>query len=960
MQKKVLVLIFFAVHSFSTMAQPGKNAWVDSVFQTLNVDEKIGQLLMPKVGAITDDETEKLLTQIKQNHIGGILITQATPLRHIQLVNKLQEKSKVPLLVGITPAERFRLADSLIAFPSPLELSAIKDDSLIQEFGGEIARQMKLLGAQIYFGPNADIDYELDNYPDRLNYFGSSKERVARKAWAFAGGLQRQGVLAVAVHSSDKKPVEIPVEAKDGILRLGIPDTTQFYPYQFLMQNGIGGILTSNIHYTANLGKEVVPANITQLFISDLIKKKLGYQGLVFTEVPLLQHKVEKPRGGETETLAIQIGNDVLLDPQNIAATVKNLKKILKKDKAFQQQLDDVVKRILGSKYDAGLFAWTSLNSDNLVARLNNTGTRLLQQKLIDHSVAVIANKKTILPVAHLEDKKFALISVGAERENAFQHMLGKYAAIDSYEIRSVVDTVGLTALLKKYETVVVALHPLSTPLISTMLPYLFPYRSTDKIILFNFSDPKQLLFFQDFPTIVQSASDEVLPQETAAQILFGGKSSLGELPINVSNQLKEGKGEDVKPNGRFVYTAPEEAAMDSKTLSQIERIVREAIDSGATPGAHVFVARKGKVVYDRSFGWQTYQNRIAVNDQTIYDLASVTKVSATLQAVMFLYEKGMIDLDKKASVYLPELKKSNKKDFTLRDILTHQAGLWPFLPFWAQTMKDSVHMPEYYSFGYSESYPFPVSKDLFASAAMKDSLWSWIVHAKVRPKVDRTPFDYRYSDMGFYILQHLAEKLLNQPLEDFLEQNLYEPLGAYTTGYLPLSRFAPERIAPTENDTLFRKSLLVGYVHDQGAAMHGGVAGHAGLFSTANDLAKLGQLWLNKGTYGGVQYFKPETIETFTGKQFDTSRRGLGWDKPTISDWAGPTTLFASQKTFGHTGFTGTCIWVDPDFDLVFVFLSNRVHPEMTNNKLLNANIRPRIQEVIYRSIFNYCQYGN
>ena len=264
--------------------------------------------------------------------------------------------------------------------------------------------------------------------------------------------------------------------------------------------------------------------------------------------------------------------------------------------------------------------------------------------------------------------------------------------------------------------------------------------------------------------------------------------------------------------------------------------------------------------------------------------------------------------------------------------------------------------MPEFYSHAQSKEYPYQVSNKLYASVVMRDSLWQWIIKAKVRDKINRTPYDYKYSDMGFYIMQHLAEKILNQPMEDFLQQNLYEPLGANTTGFLPLNRFPPIQIAPTEDDKLFRRSLLIGTVHDQGAAMHGGVAGHAGLFSDAGDLAKLGQMLLQQGEYGGIQYYKPETVKLFISKQFESSRRGLGWDKPVQSDWNSPTSIYASPKTFGHTGFTGTCIWVDPEFDLVYIFLSNRVHPNMTNNKLLTASIRSRIQDVIYQSIFSYC----
>jgi CubicO group peptidase (beta-lactamase class C family) len=369
-----------------------------------------------------------------------------------------------------------------------------------------------------------------------------------------------------------------------------------------------------------------------------------------------------------------------------------------------------------------------------------------------------------------------------------------------------------------------------------------------------------------------------------------------------------------------------------------------------------VLVARKGKVVYEESFGHFTYEKQNAVSDNTIYDLASVTKVAATLQAVMFIYEKGLIDVNKKASAYLPELKTSNKKDYTLKDILTHQAGLWPFLPFWAQTVKDSVFLPAFYNDTLSAQYPYIVSNKLYGHKSIRDSLWSWIVEAKVREKPARTPYDYRYSDMGFYILQRLSEKILNQPLDDFLGQNLYEPLGASTTGYLPLLKFPMNQIAPTENDRIFRKSLLIGMVHDQGAAMMGGVAGHAGLFSSANDLAKLGQMLLQEGEYGGTRYFKRETVRLFAGKQFASSHRALGWNRG-VGGWDGSTSVYASPKMYGHTGFTGTCIWIDPEFDLVYIFLSNRVHPDMTNNKLLNANIRSRIQDVVYQSIFEYCK---
>jgi CubicO group peptidase (beta-lactamase class C family) len=475
---------------------------------------------------------------------------------------------------------------------------------------------------------------------------------------------------------------------------------------------------------------------------------------------------------------------------------------------------------------------------------------------------------------------------------------------------------------------------------------------------LVHFGNPAALANYAACKALVAAYTDQDRMPSAAAQLIFGGIKGQGQLPLSVG-PWTTGAGQETPALQRLSYGVPESVGVSSATLARIRPIMEEAIASGATPGAHTLVVKDGKVIYSESAGHLTWEKNKPVTGETIFDLASVTKISATLQTVLFMHDHGLIDINKKASVYLPELKNSNKADFTLKDILTHQAGLWPFLPFWAQTMSGNQWLPEYYSTSYSESYPYPVAENLYASQSMKDSLWQWILKARIRDKPPRTPYDYRYSDMGFYILQHLAEKMLNQPMEDFLAQNLYEPLGAYTTGYLPLQRFPKDLIAPTEKDTLFRKSLLVGYVHDQGAAMHGGIAGHAGLFSSANDLAKVGQMWLQKGTFGGLRFFKPETIELFTTRQYADSRRGLGWDKPIQSDWNSPTSLYASTKTFGHTGFTGTCIWVDPEFNLVYIFLSNRVMPDMNNNKLLTGNIRPRIQQVIYEAIFDHRASG-
>jgi CubicO group peptidase (beta-lactamase class C family) len=558
-----------------------------------------------------------------------------------------------------------------------------------------------------------------------------------------------------------------------------------------------------------------------------------------------------------------------------------------------------------------------------------------------------------------LETKRFVYVSTTSEPLGEFFHYLGKYVytthlvLTEKTNVKSVIDS------LKEQHVIIVGIFPETKESILQQLTSLAQQASSKHELIFcDFGNEAFLKSMPAESTILTAYTDTDITQCAMPQVVYGGLGATGRLPFSLAANVPEGTGRDTEVINRFTYSIPEDAGMSSRTLERIESVVNEAIATHATPGCQILVARNGKVVYDKSFGGLTYERADSVTEDILYDLASLTKVSATLQTVMFLYEKGLIDLNKKLSHYLPELKNTNKRDISLIEMLTHQAGLVPFIPMWNQTVKDTVFLPQYYSRVQNENYPLQVSPDLYAAPVLRDSVWSWIGESKLQDKPARTPYGYRYSDLGFLLLQRLAERIFNQPIDEFLVQNLYEPLGAYTTGFTPLKKFPAQRIAPTEDDKIYRKTHIAGTVHDERAAMLGGVAGHAGLFSTATDLAKLAQMLLQKGSYGGYQYYKPETVNLFTAKQFDRSRRGLGWDKPVQSDFNSPTSLKASPKTYGHTGFTGTCLWIDPEFNLVYIFLSNRVYPDRSG-KLNTSNIRSRIQDVIYESIFDYCQYN-
>lgn len=929
-----------------------KETWVDSVFQTLNTEEKIGQLLMVRLAANNIEETDELFDKIKSHRIGGAIIMQGGPVSVSKLVNRSQAMSPVPLFFGIQAVRGpgFTL-DSVMQIPPPLVLNSIRNDSLIAAAADEVARQMNLLQLHINFMPIANSDISGDSYPDKLLHFGANRLRVTRAADVMLNRLHRHNIISCAQQDIRWSPVAI----KTDLLFQGVPDTALFHPYRDLINRDLKGILTTRLPYFYLEKNKGLPAFVSQLFVSEDIKRSLGFKGLTFTDIPALQQVVSKPRGGETEALAFQVGNDMLIDPANIPATVRKIKRTLKKNLPLQQQLDLTVKKILSAKFDAGLAGRKPIDMDNLVRKLNSRESILLHQKLNRESATLVTNESGLVPIKDLAGKRFAVISIGMEPENTFSHTLSKYAPIDRYSIRLAEDTVKLTSSLRKYDVIIVG----SFPLAQNLLPYVGPSlsRFTDhSMILAHFGDPTLLSGFTDYSAVIAGYTDEQVMQRSVAEMIFGAIGAKGRLPLSISDEWREGSGSSISTINRFSYGLPEEVGMDSKTLDRIAVIAREAVDSMATPGCHVFVARKGKVIYDRSFGWYTYDNQIPVSDETIYDLASVTKVTATLQAVMYLQERGMIDVNKKASVYLPELATTNKKDVTLKDMLTHQSGLLPFIPMWPQTMKGKTFDPHYYSTVPSDSYHLEVAPGLFAANYIGDSAWRWVEQSRMLNKPPRTPFAYRYSDMGSMILHRLANRLLNKPMEQFLQEYFYQPMGAQTMGYVPLQRFPSSQIAPSEIDTLYRKKLLWGTVNDERAALLGGVAGHAGLFGNATDLGKVCQMLLNGGNYGGIQFLQPETVRLFTARQYDNSHRGLGWDRPT-GDWQGSTSVFASPQTFGHTGFTGTCIWIDPEFDLVYIFLSNRVFPNRST-KLLRTNVRTRIQETVYRSIFNYCQF--
>ncbi len=947
-----------------------RNAWVDSVMSTLTEDQKIGQLFMVAAYSNRGPEHEQELAKlIREQGIGGLIFFQGGPGRQARMTNRLQALANVPLMIGMDAEWGLGMRlDSIPDFPRQVTLGAIQDNQFIYTMGAEIARELKLLGVHVNFAPVVDVNSNPLNPVIGSRSFGEYKFDVARKGIAYMKGMQDNGVMASAKHfpghgdTDTDSHLTLPVVRHD-MERIR---SLEMYPFQRLMEDSLGSIMVAHLNIPAIDNRPNRATTLSPAAVNGLLRKEMNYDGLVFTDALNMKGVSQFFKPGEVDLEALMAGNDVLLFSEDVPTAVKQIKRAIKKGTLKSGEVNEHVRRILKAKYWAGLHSYQPINTDRLTEKINGPIAELVRQKLYENAITVVKNQRDFLPIKNVAEQTFAVLNLGGNAEDkTFTESLNKYAVFDNYHLpmdASPAEYEQMLYRLSLYDVVVVGVQGMNRSgskqfgLSTEALNFIDQVRRNQNVIFSVFGIPYSLQYFEQAKYLICAYEENEYTQKLVPAVIFGGIEANGELPVSVSGLVRRKMGDDTRYLQRLHYSVPEDVGMDSHVLDNVDAIAKEAIELGATPGCQILVARKGSIVYQKSFGHLTYDSLQAVTNETVYDIASITKVAATLQVMMFLYERDLIDLDKPIVNYLPDLKGTNKARMTLRNILAHQAGLVPYIPFWKFTLGDMGLSNNFYSSVPTENYQLQVSEGIYAVQSIQDTVWQWIKDSELRdlPRRQKT-YDYKYSDVGYYIMQRIAEKILNQPMAEFLAQNLYEPLGLSTMTYLPLCKYNADRIAPTEHDTYFRNSLVCGMVHDQGAAMLGGIAGHAGLFSNSSDLATLIQMNLQDGIYGGRRFLAPGTVSYFAKKQFEDNRRGLGWDKPEMQEHSGPTSNYASAETFGHTGFTGTAVWADPRFDLVYIFLSNRIYPDAGNTKLIKYNIRTRIMDEIYKSIQSF-----
>ncbi len=970
------------------------HSWADSVLNELSLEDRIAQMIMVQAYSNMDEAHVKSVRRmISRNHVGGVAFFQGDPLSQADLTNLYQQESRIPLLVAIDGENGLGMRlKNTISYPQQMALGAITDHALLHQMGKDIAWQMRRLGVHLNFAPVADVNNNPLNPVINTRSFGEDPENVAQKVVAVVRGMQEGGLLVAAKHFPGHGDTDTDSHKSLPVVPYGRErlDTMELFPFREAILNGLTGVMVAHLQVPGLDERDNRPATVSDLVVTGLLKGEMDFRGLVITDALNMKGLSYYFEPGLREVEAVKAGNDILLMPSDAGLAISEIKKAVRRGEITEERINESCKKILLAKYWAGLGSYRQVETASLLKDLNQPVFEHRRRELLAHSLTLVKNQDTLLPLRELEKLSLATVTLSRGGSVSYGSTADLYTGADHFALSLTADhniVSGLLSELVKYNTIIVSVLNTSSyasrnfGITDETVRFIEALDPRQRVILNVAGIPYTLERFrslENIKAIVLSYSDDPIAQGYVLQAIFGGRSFSGKLPVSGGPAAKAGDGEDTGRPVRLGYGEPMDAGLDPDSLMKMETLIENAIREKTMPGCQLLVARHGQVIWNRAYGYHTYQNRRPVKTTDLYDLASITKIAATIPSLMTLRDQGRFSEDSLIGAYHTVPDTSNKAGLLISDILSHQAGLASWIPFYQTTLepldtsqslvscnwsptyalqigpsnyanRNVKYVDDVYEKSYSPSYPVQVAEDLYLRSDIRDSIFRMIYESPLLEP------EYLYSDLGYYMLQQIIEQETDTMLYPYCWYHFYAPMGAGTLGYLPLSRFPRERIVPTENDLFFRRQLVHGHVHDPGAAMLGGVAGHAGLFGCANDLAKIMQMYLNNGWYGEDRFIDSSTLATYTScyNCENENRRGLGFDRPvTGQPGTGPACNDASPHSYGHSGFTGTLAWVDPEYDLVYIFLSNRIHPDQGNTKLIDANLRTRLQQIIYDSI--------
>ena len=940
-----------------------QSIWVDSIYSSMTLKEKVGQLFVIQAFSNKNkNHKDNIINIIRNNNIGGIIFSKGSAHKQVDLANDFQSESSIPLLIGMDAEWGLNMRlDSTFSFPWNMTLGAIKDNNLIRQVGRSIADHCKRIGVNFNFAPVVDINTNPDNPIIGNRSFGESTQNVSSKSLNFMRGQQEMNILSSAKHfpghgdtSTDShKTLPFISHDKKRILK------TELKPFKTLINNGLESVMIAHLEVPSLEKTKGLPSTLSYSIVTSLLKNTLGFKGLIITDALEMKGLSNFKSKGNLDMLAFKAGNDILLMSANVSEGIKAIVDDYNLGEISEERLSYSVKKILKAKYKVGLNNFLQISKTNLYNDLNSLENKILNEELVEKAITVVKNNDNMLPIKNLKNS-IGYLNFGNDNYMAFFDELTKYSKIDNLDEIDILKTESESFIESNYKTIIIGVHANSeTPWKSYNLKkeeIIFINRISKKVnvILNIFGSPYMLNKFKNIKNIngiIISYQNSKVYQKKSAQLIFGAIESTGILPVSIGKLFSAGQGLELNKINRLSYGLPESVNLRSDKLNKIDSLAQIAIDSSMTPGMQILVAKDGKVVYDKNFGYLTYKKKQRVNHNTIYDIASLTKILVTLPIVMKMVEQGKLSLDTKLKEIIPQYVNSNKSDKTIKEILSHFANLKSWIPFYKSTL-DTVNKlpnPLYYKKSFSNEYNIKVTENLYLLSSFKDSININIKNSELNND------KYKYSDLPYYILKEYIENYYSSDLSSIIDSQMNNKMGLTHSSFFPREINSLDNIAPTEIDDYFRFQEIRGTVHDMGAAMQGGIGGHAGLFSNVNDIAKIMQMFIQDGEYGGERYLNKSTIDLFNKCYYcsEENRRGVGFDKPQIEE-DGPTCGCVSMNSFGHSGWTGTYTWADPDEKIVYVFLSNRSYPNSVENKLLKNNIRTDIQKLIYESIIN------
>ena len=989
-KKRLLGCFVLAFSAAQCFAQDAESLWVDSVYNSLTLEQRVGQLICMRANQPDKPFYGNVAEYIKKYNIGGVCFFRADAEAQVKQTNEWQALAQTPLMVSIDAEWGLAMrVNKTLAYPYQMTLGAVADDQLIYDMGQQVAEQFQRMGIQVNFAPVADVNSNAANPMIGVRSFGENPQKVGEKATAYALGMQSKGMITTMKHfpghgntSTDSHltlpTVTRPIEEVRDI---------ELAPFRKMIESGVNGAMVGHLYFPAIEKVKNTSSSLSHGVVTDLLKEEMGFKGLIFTDGLDMKGVSEKVRNDSVPYVAFMAGNDVLILPHDVPFAIKTNKAAAERDPEAAARLEESCKKILRYKYRAGLNQYKAVSTENLMTDLKKKSYTDLRRQLFEEAITMLRNDNQVIPLAN--NKKIAVVTIGNTKNDVNNGLIERGYSTTSFVVEKDKIASKSADWLKKleaYDLVVVSIEKTNMfanknyGINDATVKFFNKLVAQNDVILNLFACPYALDMFRinnSVKGLVIGYQDEVPAVDAVVRLLSGELEPHGTLPVSVA-KFKCGDGIVVglpekpkytlpfieppaKPEpvkGQLMQNEPVESEpavtvpvtkLDEKYALRMDSVAKAGIRNRAYPGCQIVAMKDGNVVYDKCFGNFTYGGGHKVQPDDLYDIASCTKIFASTLAIMKLYDDGKIDLNETLADFFPYLKGKAHGKLKLLDIMTHQAGLKAWVPFYQVTVDENGPMSEFYSYEMDESHSVRVAENLYLINDYADRIFD---------SVSKTPLGkkkYLYSDMGFYYMPKIVKMLTNQNIEDYLNEKFYQPMNLTHICYQPLNHFTRDQIAPTENDTIFRMQLIWGDVHDQAAAMFGGVAGHAGLFANARDLAVLMQMFLDEGSCNGVQYLKPETVRYFTKAHFAASndnRRGIGFDKlPVNKKGSSTASKSGSMKGYGHTGFTGTFVWADPENKTVLIFLSNRVCPNTDPNKLARQGTRTALHDILYEA---------